>query len=146
MRNIDQQEENQVDESDSKSVHSFSAHTKKQSVDQDKDKDQKEQEKNTTKGKFSQQKKLSILTWPDTLLSQIIYVVLYPFHLLYWIIMPNIYHKPEIIKVLIGILFSFLIFIAYAFVLTKIQEDLIFNFAIKPHVAAIFNSLFYTLR
>lgn len=29
--------------------------------------------------------------------------------------------------------------------LTKIQEDLIFNFAIKPHFAAIFNSLFYTL-
>lgn len=46
---------------------------------------------------------------------------------------------------LIGILFSFLFFIGFAFVLTRIQEDLIFNFAIKPHFAAIFNSLFYTL-
>lgn len=46
-----------------------------------------------------QKKVESILTWPKDLLSQIIYIILYPFHLIYWLIMPNIYHKPEIIKV-----------------------------------------------
>ena len=96
--------------------------------------------------------KKGILTWPRGYMERLMYVIFYPFYLLYWLVMPNIMHNPEIIKVrlllhqvLIGILFSFLFFIGYAYLLTKIQEDLIFNFAIKPHLLSLFNAIFYSL-
>lgn len=89
--------------------------------------------------------KQSILDWPNTIMGRIVYVIFYPFYLLYWLTMPNILKNPEIIKVLIGILFSFIYFIGFAFVLTSIQQDLIFNFKIKPQILAVFNSIFYSL-
>ncbi len=94
--------------------------------------------------------KKSILTWPDKCIDRAVYVIFYPFLLLYWLLLPNIMHKPAIIKVvaaqqvLIGILFSFILFVFFAFFLTRLQEDLIFNFKIKPHLVAVFNSLMYT--
>lgn len=91
-------------------------------------------------------KKRTILTWPeDGFLSKFFYVLFYPFYLIYYIIMPNILYNPEIIKVLIGIIFTFLFFLLYAFLLTRIQEDLVLNFKIKPQLIGLFNSIFYSL-
>lgn len=44
-------------------------------------------------------KKRSILTWPDKWIDRIVYIIFYPFFLLYWFVMPNIMYKPAIIKV-----------------------------------------------
>ena len=87
----------------------------------------------------------SVLDWPSTFVGRVVYVIFYPYYVLYWLTMPNILKNPEIIKVLIGILFSFLYFIGFAFVLTSVQQDLIFNFRIKPQILAMFNSIFYSL-
>jgi hypothetical protein len=130
------------EDDDNKSERSISsAQSKKEGFLHTKNNNMKElmQEKKKPK------KKVSILTWPETCLERLSYIFFFPFYLLYWIIMPNILWNPEIIKVLIGILLCFLFFIGFAFVLTKIQEDLIFNFAIKPHLLAVFNAVFYTL-
>lgn len=91
-------EKAQEDEEDSKSVHSnksgFSSNSKNlHSGEKDmkgyfKDKD----------GKVKP-KKESILTWPTGKFNRAVYIILYPFHLLYWLIMPNLMHQPEIIKV-----------------------------------------------
>lgn len=58
-----------------------------------------EETKERKKEKEHKKEKQSILTWPKGLFNQIVYVILYPFHLIYWLVMPNIYYKPEIIKV-----------------------------------------------
>lgn len=43
--------------------------------------------------------KRSILTWPDKCIDRAVYVIFYPFLVLYWLLLPNIMYKPAIIKV-----------------------------------------------
>jgi hypothetical protein len=97
------------------------------------------------KQKGQSKAKENILDWPQSFMARVVYIIFFPFYVLYWLTMPNILRKPEIIKVLIGILFSFLYFIGFAYVLTSIQQDLVFNFKIKPQILAMFNSMFYSL-
>ena len=37
--------------------------------------------------------------WPRGFMERLMYVIFYPFYVLYWLVMPNIMHNPEIIKV-----------------------------------------------
>lgn len=88
---------------------------------------------------------ISILTWPKECGERTLYVIFFPFYVIYWAIMPNLLYKPRISKVLMGIVLGFLFFIAFAAILTFLQEDLIFNFKIKPNLFSIFNSLIYNI-
>lgn len=104
--------------------------------------------KDPVKGEAENSKKdvpISILTWPKECGEKTLYVIFFPFYVIYWAIMPNLLYKPRISKVLMGILIGFLIFIGFAAILTFLQEDLIFNFKIKPNLFSLFNSLIYNI-
>ena len=89
-------EDPKEDEDDSKSIHSaFSISSKR---DAKNNIDPKIKIEKTISDKNKGEIK-SILSWPKGCFNQVVYVILYPFHLIYWVIMPNIYQKAEIIKV-----------------------------------------------
>ncbi len=90
---MEEKSDDPKEDDDSKSIHS--AFSNFHSLKRDPAQDTKEK----MRDKGGKNKKESILTWPQGLFNQIVYVVLYPFHLVYWLVMPNIYDKPEIIKV-----------------------------------------------
>lgn len=143
---IEKVEAGEEEHADSKSEKSsFSSTSNKGALHQDNksSKGWTDLEKNEKK-RASHQKK-TILTWPTGWLDRVLYVVFFPFYLVYYLTMPNIFVEPEIIKTILGILISFGYFILFAFLLNQLQFDLTYGWKIKPHLLAIFASFFYTL-
>ena len=90
-------------------------------------------------------KDASILTWPHGIVRQVVYVIFYPFFLIYRVTLPNIFSTPEIIKTVVCVIIVLAYFVLYAFLINQVELDLTFTFRIKPHNLSILNSIFYTL-